>query len=147
MQEAEGGGKVFWNTGKHAQYIPPPSELGTQRLEMQKENFKAKTIADQIKGLEREDAGDTLANIAEGKQARDTELKQRDKEALEGRKARRSKIADLRKSLSGNSKPSGKFKEGQVLTHKKTGEKYRVTNGVPVPMDSPPPVDDDTEEE
>lgn len=102
-----------------------------------------KDISDLEKALDKEPIAQ-IAKFAEMKIARGDKPSSGQKSALETYKVRKEAIEKLRSTLPGAGKSAGKFKEGQVIRHKKTGEKYRVTNGVPVPVSAP---QEETEEE
>jgi hypothetical protein len=139
-------------TGPHTRRVIDTSrstgDLAERRFEFSKEQAGRKSIADQIKSLERVMAADKVGMFAQSKLDRGGKLTPGQQKAADQYNARTAQIESLRQQLN----PAGgktasetpQFHEGQVITHKKTGDKYRVIGGRPVLMDSSPEQDQET---
>lgn len=141
--------------GYHVVHLPPnmdasgPAPAGYvrsgNRILPEREPIAVRTIRKEISDLEKTQDKDIIGKFAAAKADKGDTLSPDRKRAFERYQARSKQIEDLRSQIPGSKKAgTGKFKEGQVITHRKTGDKYRVTNGVPVLMQSE---SDDTEGE
>ncbi len=128
-------------------------DLAERRFDFAKSQAGRKAIADDLRDLEKvnDSMAGKLGMFAKSKLDRGGQLTPSQKLAADQYDERLKHIESLRQQLragSGGAAASSdqqpQFHEGQVITHKKTGDKYRVIGGRPVLITSSPEQDQET---